>query len=210
MPGGGRPIGVILAGGEGRRIGGAKATVRLAGRPLIAYPLEVLRETVGEVAVVAKADTELPPLPGIAVWIETAAPRHPLIGLIEALELAGGRPVVACAVDLPLITAEIVRQLLTHQRGDRPAVIAGQGGSLQPLLGLYAPEAAPRLRQAWIRQEMPLREVVAAISPAILEVPDEQVLFNVNAPEDVLRASALLDARRGAVRPAPPAPLNRT
>ena len=58
------PIGVILAGGQGRRIGGSKAVVQLAGQPLITYPLEAVRTALGDVAVVAKADTQLPSLPG--------------------------------------------------------------------------------------------------------------------------------------------------
>jgi molybdopterin-guanine dinucleotide biosynthesis protein A len=38
-----RPVGAILAGGGGRRIGGDKAIVELHGRPLISYPLETVR-----------------------------------------------------------------------------------------------------------------------------------------------------------------------
>ena len=37
-----RPIGVVLAGGSGRRIGGSKAIVKLRGQPLITYPLAAL------------------------------------------------------------------------------------------------------------------------------------------------------------------------
>ena len=40
------PIGVILAGGRGRRIGGSKAVVELCGKPLIRYPLEAMEATV--------------------------------------------------------------------------------------------------------------------------------------------------------------------
>ena len=48
---------MILAGGLGRRIGGAKAVVQLGGRPLISYPLQALQAALGEVAIVAKPDT---------------------------------------------------------------------------------------------------------------------------------------------------------
>ena len=64
-------------GGLGRRIGGSKATVMLGDRPLISYPLEALAgSALGEVAIIAKAETELPSLPGVSVWIE---PRRPAI-----------------------------------------------------------------------------------------------------------------------------------
>ena len=60
-----RPLGAILAGGGGRRIGGDKAIVELQGRPLISYPLEAVREALGQVAILAKADTKLPYVSGV-------------------------------------------------------------------------------------------------------------------------------------------------
>ena len=41
-----------------------------------------MRAALGEVVIVAKADTELPSLPGVTVWIEPDEPQHPLIGII--------------------------------------------------------------------------------------------------------------------------------
>src|SRR5436309_6524963 len=103
-----QPVGVVLAGGLGRRMGGAKATVELAGRPLICYPLEALAAALDEVAVLAKADTELPSLPGATIWVEPQLQHHPLVGISQALALAGGRPVLVCAADLPFVPSELV------------------------------------------------------------------------------------------------------
>ena len=47
-------LGVVLAGGRGSRLGGAKPTAELAGRPLISYPLAALAEAGLDAAVVAK------------------------------------------------------------------------------------------------------------------------------------------------------------
>ena len=40
------PLGVVLAGGAGARLGGAKALARLAGEPLLLRPLRALGEAV--------------------------------------------------------------------------------------------------------------------------------------------------------------------
>src|SRR4051812_49455051 len=94
-PTSGAPVGVVLAGGLGRRLGGDKAIVELEGRALVLYPLEALHEVCDEVAVVAKRDTLLPPLAGIAsLWVEPDEPRHPLCGVAHALRLALGRAVL--------------------------------------------------------------------------------------------------------------------
>jgi len=94
MPHHNAPIGAVLAGGAGRRIGGGKAIVELHGRPLLSYPVGVLQAVLGEVAVVAKPQTELPDLPGVHVWHEPEEPHHPLAGIVHALQQADGRAVL--------------------------------------------------------------------------------------------------------------------
>ena len=194
------PIGVILAGGVGRRIGGSKAVVQLAGKHLITYPLEALRTALSDVAVVAKADTQLPSLPGVTVWVEPDSPRHPVMGIIQALAVAEGRSVVVCAVDLPFVTPELIYRLATADLGRSPAVVACRGDDVQPLLGCYAPRAINPLRSG-LPAEAPVRELVASLRPRMLDVGDPELLFNINSPEDLLHAAAILDGRARASRP---------
>ncbi len=194
------PIGVILAGGVGRRIGGSKAVVQLAGKHLITYPLEALRTALSDVAVVAKADTQLPSLPGVTVWVEPDSPRHPVMGIIQALAVAEGRSVVVCAVDLPFVTPELIYRLATADLGRSPAVVACRGDDVQPLLGCYAPRAIDPLRSG-LPAEAPVRELVASLRPRMLDVGDPELLFNINSPEDLLHAAAILDGRARASRP---------
>jgi molybdenum cofactor guanylyltransferase len=191
-------VGVVLAGGLGRRIGGAKATVALDGRPLISYPLDAVWRAVGNAVIVAKADTELPGLARTSVWIEPPEPRHPLAGIVHALGLAEGRPVVVCAGDMPLITAEIVAAIARTDPGSRPAVVAISQGELQPLLACFRPAALPRLADAMRDPGVALRDAVGSLDPALLEVEDPELVFNVNSPDDLLQAAALLDRRRRA------------
>ena len=82
-------IGALLAGGSGSRLGGgSKAARRSPGRPLVEYPLEALAGVCERVAVVCKADTEYPELPGTERWDEPDEPRHPLTGIVHALKTA--------------------------------------------------------------------------------------------------------------------------
>jgi molybdopterin-guanine dinucleotide biosynthesis protein A len=188
---------VVLAGGQGRRIGGQKATVGLGGRPLIEYPLQVLSTVLDEVAVVAKPDTTLPSLPGVTVWIEPQEPHHPLVGIVEALAVAGGRPVLVCACDLPLLTPALVRALARADPCGRPAVVAVADGQLQPLLGCYQASALTPLRRLAAEAKVALRAAVASLEPRLLDVGEAESLFNVNSPEDLLHAATLLDQRAG-------------
>src|ERR1700730_7277627 len=117
------PIGVVLAGGLGRRIRGSKAVVRLRGRPLISYPIAALKAVLADVAIITKPDTRLPRLQGVTVWIEPEAPRHPLVGIVQGLALAGGRPVLACAADLPFVTPALIREIVGTDPAGAPAVV---------------------------------------------------------------------------------------
>jgi molybdopterin-guanine dinucleotide biosynthesis protein A len=183
---------VILAGGLGRRLGGAKATAELGGRALISYPLQALSEALGEVVVVAKHDTELGSLGGVPVWIEPAEPRHPLAGIVHALALAGGRGVLVCAADMPFVVPSLVTRIAAADPLGAPAIVPTCGGELQPLLALYLPAAAAALERGAAGAGRPLRQVVAAIGPRLIEVQDRRSFFNVNDPADLAQAEAML------------------
>jgi len=197
------PIGVVLAGGSGRRIGGAKAVVELHGTPLVEYPLRALQAVLAEVVVVAKQGSALPPLRGVPVWIEPAEPRHPLAGIIHALEGAGaaagradeGREILVSAVDLPFVGPALVERLVHTDAVGAAAVVPRAGGRLQPLLARYGPAAYAPLSAA-LRSESPpsLTAAVVALDPLVVDVEDARPFFNVNAPEDLLTAAGLLDS----------------
>lgn len=194
------PAGVVLAGGLGRRIGGSKAIVELAHRPLISYPVEAMWKALGNVAIVTKSDVELPTMPGAVIWIEPQEPRHPLTGILYALALAGGRPVLVCASDMPLVRPELISALASADPRGASAVLASWHGEIQPLLGCYQQSAVEPLSAAAREPGVRLRDAVAALNPAHYEVEDPDCLFNVNSPEELLQAAALLDRRRAAGR----------
>ena len=128
---------VVLAGGSGSRLGaGSKAAAPLAGRPLAAYPAEALGTVCERVAVVCKADTQLPDLPGTERWDEPDEPRHPLTGIVHALATADG-PVLAAPggwLDLPAVTVVLEDSATTPRargRGIAPGAWTAIADSLR-------------------------------------------------------------------------------
>jgi molybdenum cofactor guanylyltransferase len=185
------PVGVVLAGGQGRRLGGDKAIVELEGRALILYPLEALHEVCDTVAVVAKRDTLLPPLSGLAdLWIEPDVPRHPLTGVAHALHLAAGRPVLAVAVDLPCIDGPTLRRIAETDAAGAAVVAPRVHGRLQPLCALYTPLALAGL--AAFDPDARATEVIEALGVREVEVDDPDSFLNVNRPEDLIQAAVCL------------------
>jgi molybdopterin-guanine dinucleotide biosynthesis protein A len=208
-----RTLGVVLAGGVGSRIGGAKASAELHGQPLIAYPLAAVAEAGLEPLVCAKPGQSLPfcgapagsdraeeppneirVLGEIRVLEEPAEPRHPLCGIVAALRAGEGRPIVALACDLPFVPAALIRALA---EAPEPLVAPSLGGRLQPLCGRYEPSLLPELEAALGREES-LTRTVEGLEPRRLEGKElerfgdpERIFLNVNDPDDMRRAESL-------------------
>jgi molybdopterin-guanine dinucleotide biosynthesis protein A len=177
-------VGVVLAGGAARRMGGAKATALLDGRPLVAWALDALRAAgIERLVVAAKAETPLPPL-DVPVWIEPTEPRHPLTGVTHALARAGGEDVVTLPVDLPLVPPAVLRALA---RAAGCAVVRADG-RVQPLVARFPAGTA-------ISASGRATDAVLALDPLIVDAGPEGFL-NINAPEDLRAAEALLRAGR--------------
>jgi molybdopterin-guanine dinucleotide biosynthesis protein A len=190
----GGPLGVVLAGGSGRRIGGSKPMVELDGRPMLHYPLAVLHAVLGEVVVMCKEHTPLPDLGGMApVWCEPEEEFHPLIGIAAALRSAG-KDVLVCGSDMPLITPEVVAAIASAEApAGALAIVPRAADRLQPLCALYRIGALETL-DAMAPGER-VTDVVGRLDPHVLDFADADAFFNVNVPEDVLQASALRASR---------------
>jgi molybdenum cofactor guanylyltransferase len=175
-------VGAVLAGGAGQRLGAeSKPMAPLAGRPLISYPLEAMGEVCERLAVVCKRDTALPPLPeGVERWDEPDEPRHPLTGIIHALERAQGDLLVSAA-DMPFVTPGSLRRLMAVREG--AAVVATNAGTLTPVLALYRPAALEQLRGS--RENAPLVETVERLNPVTVELGEAT---SINTPGE-LRAA---------------------
>lgn len=197
LPGGAteRPLGVVLAGGRGSRLGGAKQAVPLAGRPLLHYPLAALRAAGLECAVVAKPDSELPPLDRTCLLREPEAAWHPLCGILAALRAAPGRDVVAVPCDMPFLSPALLELLAD---ASEPLVVLAREGRVQPLPGRYAATLLPELEAALAREE-PLRRTVESLDGRVLGAAElrhlgdpARLFFNLNDRDDLRRAESML------------------
>ncbi len=159
--------------------------LELDGRPLAVRVAEVLAEVCQGVAFVCKPETQLPDVAGVVRWDEPAEPRHPVTGIVHALERADG-PVLVCAVDMPWITPDACRSLLAVGPGATAAVAVGEG-EMCPVFGVYAPSALATLRAA--HPDAALRETIEALDPARVALPPA-VLRSVNEPADLHVAGA--------------------
>lgn len=189
-------LAAILAGGAGSRMGEPKATVELAGRPLLAYPIAAARAAGLAPFVVAKDETPLPDL-DCSLLVEPGAPRHPLTGIVAALEHAR-TPIVVLPCDAPLVPPDLLAALASA----RSPLAMPDDPRPQPLIARYSPSLLDRLR-AGRDSGRPLTEVCESIgglrlgeSRLGLMGDPEQMFANANEPADLERIEDILRARR--------------
>lgn len=183
-------VGVVLAGGCGSRmagLGASKPALELGGRALIEWPLAALAQCCSRVAVTCKADTPLPALgAGVERWDEPDEPRHPLTGIVTALQRARV-DVLVCAADVPYLDAQVLGALVARAgvEPDARAVIACTATRLEPTLGIYRQAALWHLRRAV--SDAPLWRTVEGLGPARVVV-DGAAVRSVNTPTELERA----------------------
>lgn len=196
---GAQAIGAVIAGGHGSRIGGAKATVELAGRPLISHSLAAVEEAGLRPLVVAKADTELPPL-RCTVIREDHEPRHPLCGVLAALEFCGESPLVIVGCDMPFVPAGLLAWLAEQPE---PLVAPAFDGRVLPFPARYQSSLRADLRRA-LAEERSMASTLISLSPRLLGAAEleafgdpARLCLNVNTTADLARAEAHLDQAAG-------------
>lgn len=136
------PVGVVLAGGESRRMGRDKAGLTIGGETLPALAARRLAGVCAEVAVADGGRGLLPGLPSLP----DGAVRGPAAGILGAAAAYPGRPLLVLACDLPRVPAELLAELA--RSGGAPAVdwaVPRWGGRVEPLCALYGPAALATL-----------------------------------------------------------------
>jgi molybdenum cofactor guanylyltransferase len=172
-----RLTGVLLVGGASTRYGSPKALAVVGGETLADRAWRLLGETCDErIAVGKRADALTLPFDVLDDGTEV---RAPIAGVVAGLRAARNEVVLVLPVDVPLLTAEAVRELA---RACRDVAVPPTG----PLPGAYRRSALPALERALDTGLLALREAIRELDVATVGI-DDSLLVNVNTPADVRR-----------------------
>lgn len=168
---------VVLAGGEGRRIGGGKPGRLLGGETLLDRALGLARSWSDDVSV-ASGESDAPGIAG------------PLGGVAAALAQGD---VLTIPCDMPFLPADLPERL----RGEAAVIIAASGGRLHPVCALWRASAIGGLAGYVATGRRSLRGFAEAVGYEAVAWEAEPVdpFFNINDEADLARAEALLRSR---------------
>jgi molybdopterin-guanine dinucleotide biosynthesis protein A len=200
-------LGVLLAGGLARRMGGGDKPLRLlAGRSILERAVARLTPQVATLILNANGDpARFAPL-GLQV-VPDGVPDFPgpLAGILAALDHAaavypGVAWVVSASADSPFLPIDLVARL-HRERGATPLACAMSAGHTHPPIGLWRVSLREDLRRALITDgERKIDRWTARHGCACVKWPVEPVdpFFNANTPEDLAAAEGILAAHPGA------------
>lgn len=178
---------VILAAGEGRRIGGNKPFFPWNGSTLIETVIERLDGQADPLAVNAdRAHAETLQTLGLPLIFDdpATAGRGPLSGVLSALAWArerGDDVVVTAPCDMPDLPADMVARLMSACEAD---VVHFRGARDYPLCARWATHLYPKLLAALeaVPDGLAVMRFIAGCQVHILPAADDRALANINAP----------------------------
>jgi len=194
-----RIAGVVLCGGQSRRMGLAKATLPFGPETMLARTVRLLSQVLDKVVVVSAAGQTLPLLPtNVRICVDEREDSGPLeglrVGLTAIQSMADAAFVTGC--DTPLLVSAFVTRAI-ELLGEHDAAAPKIDGFYHPLAAVYRTTVLPEIHSLIAAGQMRLTDLFDRVSTrdlteAELRAVDPQLdtLRNLNRPEDYLAALA--------------------
>ncbi len=195
-------LGVVLAGGLARRMGGGdKAGILIGGATTLEHVLARLEPQCQGLILNANGDPARFAATGLAV-VADSVPDYPgpLAGILAGLDWAARYApdiawVVSVPSDCPFLPRDLVARLhLARIDAGTPLACAQSGGRRHPVVALWPVALREKLRHALVSEKVrKVEDWAARCGVGVADWPDTPVdpFFNVNTPDDVATANRI-------------------
>jgi molybdenum cofactor guanylyltransferase len=181
--------GIVLAGGESRRMGRDKATLRVPGgnTTMIEHVAGIIAQRCEPILVMAAVGQPLPALQAQVIRDDSRF-QGPLPatgrGLRAAAE-AGARLAFVCAVDMPLVTPDLIDELVRKAVETNAEVVSPWDGRSHFLAAVYRTDLADRVDRLVASGERRMSALIDASDAQQIVLSDSRPLTNVNTAADL-------------------------
>jgi molybdopterin-guanine dinucleotide biosynthesis protein A len=200
------PRGAVLAGGAARRYGGTpKGLLTVGGRRILDRVVDAVQAVTGAPPLLIANAPDAPSWRSDLKTLPDIRPGFGTLGGIYTAVSAAPGPVLCVAWDMPFVPETLLRTLLARMAtGGYDAVLPESSGKrgLEPLCAIYGPRCGPAIARRLENGDLKAISFHADVRVDIVPLaqvrgfgdPDE-LFFNVNAPDDLVRAEALWQRR---------------
>jgi molybdenum cofactor guanylyltransferase len=199
--------GLVLAGGEARRMGGAdKGLAEFLGRPMVQRIVERLAPQVDQILISANRNTErYAALGHVVIGDEHEAHAGPLAGLYAAMKRSSFPVIAAVPCDAPFFPADLVARLcLPLVAGSADLSYVVSGGQAHRVFTVARRELLERLERYLASGARKVEGWHATLRAVAVRFEENTVAFaNLNTPEQWRAAEQRAAEASGAGDPAP-------
>jgi molybdenum cofactor guanylyltransferase len=200
-------VGVLLSGGQSRRMGGGDKSLReLGGRPMLAHVIERLGPQVGPMMINANGDPGRFAAFGLPVAADTVDGFvGPLAGVLAGMlwtemNVPDARWIATVSTDAPFLPENLVNCLRERVKDQPNAIaIAQSGGAVHPVIGLWPIAHARDLADALTAGVRKVLDWTDRHGTLPVDFPFQKIagrsvdpFFNANHPDELEEARRLL------------------
>ena len=203
-----KPLGLVLAGGLARRMGGGdKARIRVGGKTILERVLARLRPQCARIILNANGDPARfadTALPVVADSVPDFA--GPLAGILAGMDWAAAQApdiadIISVPGDCPFLPRDLVARLIAARASaGTPLACAQSGDWRHPVVALWPIKVRDDLRHALVQEGLRKIEAwTARHGVGIAEWPSTPFdpFFNVNTPADSAEAERIAKQQPG-------------
>jgi molybdopterin-guanine dinucleotide biosynthesis protein A len=180
---------LVLAGGQGRRMGRPKAWLEVGDTYLLRHVADRLAPAFSEVIVSFAEPEQLEQPVPYRVVFDRKRGAGPLAGLEAGLAAARNEVVFALACDMPYVSRELAEMAVTAARTCEAAIPRLEGRP-EPLCGAYRRTALPAIEAALEAGHLKAADVAGRLDVTWLEDLDPEQFRSLNTPADLERFNA--------------------
>ena len=189
--------GLVLAGGQSKRMGTAKDLLRWHGKEQRYYVADLLQPFCAEVFISCRQEQEENIDTTYKSLADTFLHMGPTGGILSALRLQRNKAWLVVACDLPLLDKETIRALIANRDPNKMATTykSPYDGLPEPLITIWEPQSYPVLLDFLGRGITCPRKVLINSDKLLLEATHPAALMNVNTPQEAERAKEILSTQ---------------
>lgn len=179
--------GLILSGGKSSRMGRDKATILYHGKSQLEFLYELLQKVCKRVFVSCKHNTS--PANNIPCIVDQFDFETPLNGIASAFKQFPNVSWLTVPIDMPNITVETLQCLIKNRDYQKLATCFydSEGKNPEPLVALWESTASSHLQNYISAGGKSPREFLQRHSANLIDVPDQNMLININDPDELMR-----------------------
>lgn len=191
--------GIILAGGQSRRMGMEKGLVEFHGQPLIHWAVSVLRESCSEIII--SSNSTCYDYLGYKVVKDIENDSGPMGGIYSCLLESKNRTNLVLSCDMPFVRPDIFN-FLEEKMGDALICVPWyEGDHFETLCGIYLKDSLEDMRNFMDVKNYKLPELFGKINFRAASIREiypplpEHYFMNINSPSDLAIAERILQTR---------------